>query len=286
MSTAGKVLIVLVMLMIVVWIVLSRGRVADRTRTANTKLNELTKKVEELQSKVERRQEEVASLLIQIRAWPKKRSTANRSCCVPSSRISNEPGRRSPTTLAGVKYELEIVEGTVKAAQTDLEHRNTEHEEETKVLEKDRADVQELMAAMQQAARSTGVDCARNSSPSITPTSRCSVRPRARPPPSPGREHELSSAEGMHSFPAADSRRPRPAQMAMFPPSQGRVVGRHRGQPELRDRPRPAAGGPTGARAFRDRALHASRVDDGGSDETRTTGRGRSGLPVPGRRRR
>jgi hypothetical protein len=46
-----------------------------------------------------------------------------------------------------VKYDLEIVEGTIKVAQQDLDHRNTEHQEQTKLLEKDRADVQELMAS-------------------------------------------------------------------------------------------------------------------------------------------
>jgi uncharacterized FlaG/YvyC family protein len=45
-----------------------------------------------------------------------------------------------------MKYELEIVQGTVKSAQSALEHRNTEQQEETKQLAQDRSQVQELMA--------------------------------------------------------------------------------------------------------------------------------------------
>jgi cell shape-determining protein MreC len=48
--------------------------------------------------------------------------------------------------LASVKYEFELVQGTVKGAQTDLEHRNIEQKEETDRLNADKAEVADLMA--------------------------------------------------------------------------------------------------------------------------------------------
>ena len=64
MSTAGKVLIVLVMLMTFVWIVLAAG-VSRLNTNANTRLHELTEQVEELQGEVKETQDEIASLLTQ-----------------------------------------------------------------------------------------------------------------------------------------------------------------------------------------------------------------------------
>ena len=154
MSTAGKVLIVLVMLMIFVWIVLAAG--VSRTNTNyNTKLNELTMKVEDLQTKVSDAQKEVASLLIQSELAQEK---VDRESILLRARQSDLERARSQVseTLAAAKFELETADATVKAAQSDLEHRNTEHEEETKVLEKDRADVQELMAATDKQRKELG----------------------------------------------------------------------------------------------------------------------------------
>jgi peptidoglycan hydrolase CwlO-like protein len=64
MSTAGKVLIVLVMLMTLVWVVLSAG-VSRYNTNANTKIFELAKLAEDLQEQVKKTQDDVASTLTQ-----------------------------------------------------------------------------------------------------------------------------------------------------------------------------------------------------------------------------
>jgi predicted nucleic acid-binding Zn-ribbon protein len=144
MSTAGKVLIVIVMLLTIVWVLLSAG-VSRINTNHNTKVFELTKKVEELQEQVKETQEQLESLLIQT---PLAQEKVDRERAVLRAKQTDLERARSQVAddLASVKYELEIVEGTAKGAQTELEHRNTEHEEETKSLEKQQVDVKELMA--------------------------------------------------------------------------------------------------------------------------------------------
>jgi predicted nucleic acid-binding Zn-ribbon protein len=145
MSTAGKVLIVLVMLMTFVWVVLGAG-VARVNTNANTRLHELTQEVEKLEAKAKDARDEVSSLLTQTSQTQEK---IDREYIVLRAQQSDLERARSQAshTLSGVKYELEIVEGTGKGAQTDLEHRTAEHQEESKLLEKQRADVQELIAS-------------------------------------------------------------------------------------------------------------------------------------------
>jgi chromosome segregation ATPase len=145
MSTAGKVLIVLVMLMILVWVVLSAG-VSRYNTNANTKVFELAKQVEDLQELVKKTQDDVASTLTQTSQEQEK---IDRERALLGAKKSDLERARSQIsdTLSSVKYELEIVEATAKTAQTDLDNRTAEHQEETKVLEKERADNQELMAS-------------------------------------------------------------------------------------------------------------------------------------------
>lgn len=144
MSTAGKVLVVLVMLMTFVWIVLSAG-VARLNTNANTRLHELTMQVEELQGKVKQTQEDIASLRSQTSQTQEK---IDREFALLRARQSDLERARSQIadTLSAVKYELEIVQGTLKSAQTALEHRNTEQQDETKELAQERSQVQELIA--------------------------------------------------------------------------------------------------------------------------------------------
>jgi peptidoglycan hydrolase CwlO-like protein len=144
MSTAGKVLIVLVMLMTFVWIVLTSG-VSRLNTNANTRLHELKESVEKLQVQVEDTQAEVASLLTQTRQAQEK--VDNESALLKARQSDLERAKsKIADTLASVKYELELIQGTVKGAQTDLEHRNIEQKEETDRLNADKADVAGLMA--------------------------------------------------------------------------------------------------------------------------------------------
>jgi chromosome segregation ATPase len=145
MSTAGKVLIVLVMLVTFVWVVLSAG-VSRVNTNANTRVYELSNQVEKLQGQLKDAQDEAASLLTQI---TQEQENTDRERTVLRAKQADLERVKSQIsdTLSGVKYELEIVEGTAKSAQTDLENRTTELAEETKSLEKDRADNQELIAS-------------------------------------------------------------------------------------------------------------------------------------------
>ena len=61
MSTAGKVLVVLVLLTSLVWIVLASG-VAQLNTNGNTRLHELTEQIEKLQTDFKQTQDEIASL--------------------------------------------------------------------------------------------------------------------------------------------------------------------------------------------------------------------------------
>ena len=144
MSTAGKVLIVLVMLMTFVWVVLSAG-VSRLNTNANTRLHELSLKVEELQGKVKDAQSEITSILTQT---TQVQEQVDREFGLLRAKQSDLERARShiSDTLSSVKYELELVQGTVKGAQTDLEHRNIEQQEETARLGADRSQVAELMA--------------------------------------------------------------------------------------------------------------------------------------------
>jgi chromosome segregation ATPase len=144
MSTAGKVLIVLVMLLTMVWIVLSAG-VSRLNTNANTRLYELGKQVEELQVKVKDAQSEIASIVTQT---TQTQEQVDREFGLLRAKQSDLERARSniSDTLSSVKYELELVQGTVKGAQTDLEHRNIEQQEETARLGTNRSQVAELMA--------------------------------------------------------------------------------------------------------------------------------------------
>jgi len=144
MSTAGKVLIVLVMLISFVWIVLAAG-VSRVNTNSNTRLAELTKKVEELQGQVKERQDEIVSVVTQTSQTQEK---IDREFALLRSKQSDLERAKSKIadTLAGVKYELDILQGTVKNAATDLGHREVELQEETTRLGTDRAQVNELMA--------------------------------------------------------------------------------------------------------------------------------------------
>jgi peptidoglycan hydrolase CwlO-like protein len=144
MSTAGKVLIVVVMLFTIVWVVLSAG-VSRINTNHNARVFELTKQVEKLQEEVAQTQEQVTSVFTQSQLAQEK---IDRERAVLRAKQADLERARSQVAdaLASVKYELEIVEGTAKGAQNELDHRTTEHEEETKSLEKQQADVRELMA--------------------------------------------------------------------------------------------------------------------------------------------
>lgn len=144
MSTAGKVLVVLFLLTSLIWVVLTAG-VAQLNTNGNTKLHELTRDVEKLQGDVEQTHHDVVSLLDQT---AQVQEQVDREFALLRTRQSDVEKARSQIqeTLSRAQYQLATVEETVKSAQTALEHRKTEEQEETKALAQAKSEVQDLMA--------------------------------------------------------------------------------------------------------------------------------------------
>ncbi len=80
MSTAGKVLVVLVMLTSLVWMVLSAG-VSQLNTNGNTRLHDLTEQIAKLQADFTQTQDEIASLRDRLRRSKKTRSRGHRAPC-------------------------------------------------------------------------------------------------------------------------------------------------------------------------------------------------------------
>jgi chromosome segregation ATPase len=143
MSTAGKVLVVLVMLASLVWIVLSAG-VAQLNTNGNTRLHELTEQVGKLQEEFKQTQDEVFSLRDQASSV---QESIDNEFAVLRSRQSDVEKARSQIqeVLSRVQYQLAILQETIDRAKTALQHRNLEQQAEEQALAQSRSDVKELM---------------------------------------------------------------------------------------------------------------------------------------------
>jgi len=144
MSTAGKVLTILVMLTIIVWVVLAAG-IAQVNTNFNTKLHAQKTEVEKLEGELAKTQLDVASL---IDSTSEVRTQIDLTFSVLRARQTNVEKTRSQIldTLLQLQYQLATVQETVKGAQTALENRNVELQGETKALALDRSTVQDLIA--------------------------------------------------------------------------------------------------------------------------------------------
>jgi len=144
MSTAGKVLSVLVMLVLVIWIVLAAG-VARLNTNGNNELHDLIEKVEKLREDVEKTQVEVMGLRDQTSTIQEK---VDRDLMVIQDRLTQLKKSRSQIdeSLKRSLYQLSTVEEAVKSARELLQHRNVERDAEQKGLADTRSEVQTLMA--------------------------------------------------------------------------------------------------------------------------------------------
>jgi chromosome segregation ATPase len=144
MSTAGKVLIVLFLLTSLIWIVLASD-VSKYNTNGNTKLHELTVQVEKLESELDQTQHDIATLLDQT---AQTQEEVDREFTLLRARQTDVEKARSQIqeTLSRAQYELATLQETVRNAQSTLEHRNVEQQEETKALARARSDVQTLIA--------------------------------------------------------------------------------------------------------------------------------------------
>jgi chromosome segregation ATPase len=143
MSTAGKVLAVLVMLMSLVWMILSAG-VSQLNTNGNKKLHDLAEQVEKLQDDVEKAQDDIVALKSSASSVQEQ---LDHEVTVLHARQTGHEKDRSQIreSLARWQYELATVQETIDRAKSALQHRIEEHQTGEQVLAKSKSDVKELM---------------------------------------------------------------------------------------------------------------------------------------------
>jgi predicted nucleic acid-binding Zn-ribbon protein len=144
MSTAGKVLVVCVMLFAMVWMILAGG-VAQLNRNGNQALQKLSDDLEKVQAGLETAKHDVLDLHTQTTLIQEK---IDRDWTVLESKQSDQEKAKSEIldTLSSLQYELATVEDTIKNARATLASRNAEHQEEEKAMQGLRTTVQDLVA--------------------------------------------------------------------------------------------------------------------------------------------
>jgi chromosome segregation ATPase len=142
MSTAGKVLVVFVVLGSVVWLILAAG-VAQLNYNATEQLDKLAKQLEEVRTNLQNTRTEISTVHDETSFAQEE---LDRQLTTLRAQISDLENGRSQIveTLARVKYQKDIVENTVNAAKTQLEHRTAEHQAEEKAMVDLRSEVQDL----------------------------------------------------------------------------------------------------------------------------------------------
>jgi chromosome segregation ATPase len=143
MSTAGKVLVVLVLLTSLVWMILSAG-VAQLNTNGNKRLHDLTEEVAKLQDELKQSQDEIVALKNEASFV---QENIDREVALDRSHQSDVEKARSQIveSLERVRYQLAIVQDTIDRAKTALEHRNLEQQTEEQALAQAKSEVKELM---------------------------------------------------------------------------------------------------------------------------------------------
>jgi chromosome segregation ATPase len=142
MSTAGKVLVVLVMLSALVWMILAGG-VAQLNRNGNEALAKLAAELEKVQGDLETAKHDILDYRDQTASSQEK---IDRDIAVLRSRQADleNAGSQISDSLSRLRYQLATVDETIKTAQTSLEYRNKEYQDEEKAIDDLRAEVQGL----------------------------------------------------------------------------------------------------------------------------------------------
>lgn len=144
MSTAGKVLVVLVMLASLVWITLSAG-ISQLNTNGNKRLHDLAEQIAKLQADFEQAQADIVSVRDQTAST---QSEVDRQLIVLRARQSDLEEARSQIreNLTRNEYQLELVGQTIERAKAALQHRVEEEQADEQALAKARSEVKELMA--------------------------------------------------------------------------------------------------------------------------------------------
>ena len=144
MSTAGKVLAVLIMLMAVVWVFLT---------AAATQLNRNgAKAVEDVKNQVAKLEAEVNTAELDLQKtkdeWNQDQAATQNALTVLGARQSDVEKTRSAwqEILTRVTIQLANAESTVKASEVNRDQRVADKKSETEALAKAKADVEQLKA--------------------------------------------------------------------------------------------------------------------------------------------
>ncbi|MCA1684620.1 MAG: hypothetical protein LC745_01265 [Planctomycetia bacterium] len=144
MSTAGKVLAVLVMLMAVVWVFLTAAA-TQLNRNGASAVEGLKKDVEKLEADVTAAEHDIRKTKDE---WDQDQVTTQKRLTVLAARQSDvEKDRsRSQETLTRVTFQLAQEEANVKASEGRLAQNIADKKSETEALASARADVERLKA--------------------------------------------------------------------------------------------------------------------------------------------
>jgi chromosome segregation ATPase len=143
MSTAGKVLAVLVMLTSLVWMVLSAG--VDQLNTnGNKRLHDLVVQIEKLEGDVEQAREDVNALKSSASTI---QETLDHEATALRARQSDLEKDRSQIKemFSNWQYQLETAKETIDRAKSALQHRTEEQESGQQLLARTKSEVKELM---------------------------------------------------------------------------------------------------------------------------------------------
>lgn len=148
MSTAGKVLVVLILLTSLVWMLLTAG-VAQLNRNGNQALIVLTEKVAKLQDDVKKTQDKIVRVKDQTHVLQEK---MDRELAVINARQNDVQRLASNVSenLSRVRYELATVQQTVQNAEQDRTERAAEVVADQKALVAARDEVKSLKATDEQ----------------------------------------------------------------------------------------------------------------------------------------
>jgi chromosome segregation ATPase len=148
MSTAGKVLVVLVTLTTLVWMILASG-VSQLNHNGNNLLHELNVQLEKAQVDLKQTRADIQSFRDET---SNIQSTVDRDITMLNARLADVQNVRSQIVdgLERLKYQLGTVDEAIKGAETALQHRKAERQAEEKALADAKAEVQSLMAESSQ----------------------------------------------------------------------------------------------------------------------------------------
>jgi chromosome segregation ATPase len=148
MSTAGKVLIVLIMLGTVVWMALTSG-VAQLNRNHSKVLHDLEVQYEDLGNQLDQTRTDVSALRDEIGSTQEKSDV---ELTVLREKVAELEKHRSQIVESLTRWQFQVATlgETLKGARDTLAHRNEEQKAEEKALADTKAEVQTLMAESSQ----------------------------------------------------------------------------------------------------------------------------------------